>query len=944
MLSQLKLFLKHLIVIFLSISLLANNAFAQNKSELRGVVRDSKTGEKLIGVVVSIKGSSYGTATDFEGEFKLKINQPLPITLVVTYLGYAKTEIKVENVSKIISVGLKEDTKSLNEVEVKDTRITEKQKQSPLTVETMNTLAIRQTSALSFYEGLAQLKGVDMISASLGFNIINTRGFNSTSPVRSLQLIDGADNQAPGLNFSLGNFLGSSELDIQKVDLIVGASSAYYGPNAFNGVIDMQTKSPFQYPGLSAQVKVGERNLLETSVRWAQKFKTKSGKEIFAYKFNISYMKANDWKAENYNPTTQSPNDAKAGGGYDAVNRYGDEYNSNRIFYQDASDWKWAGYGYSLRGGYKETDLIDNKMQNLKLGAAFHLKLNKDNELIYTSSFGNGSTIYQGDDRFALKDILFFQNKIELRKEGKYFIRAYATNENAGNSFDIYSTALLLQNGAKTDKQWAIDYQNSWSQNVQSQLVGGSWYTGFGFDTIFPLSQRGQYIINYMNTRLQDSILKYHNVARQTADLYPSATSNTGIARFEPGTARFDSALNYYSTHTIREGGSKFFDQSALYHIAGEYRFSIVSFDFITGGNFRLYAPYSKGNIFLDTADRIYNKEYGVYLGIEKKVLNEKLKLSMTNRVDKNDNFGYLWSPAATAVYVMKKNVFRVSVSSALRNPTLTDQYINLDVGRATLMGNLHGFDSLATINSLVNASNATPVANRSLVEYFHVDPVKPEKVQTIEFGYRTTVKDKLYFDASYYYSTYYDFIGYKIGAIIDWPPYSTFLQKAPHVLRVATNSKDIVTTQGVTIGMNYFFRRFIGLNLNFSWNKLDRHNSTDPLIPAYNTPERKYNIGVGGRDFKLRFGSFELEHLGYNINWKWQSGFTYEGSPQFTGDVSEYGMLDLQVNKMIPVMHSTIKMGASNILNNQVYTVYGGPLIGRMAYISILVELDNWK
>lgn len=84
-----------------------------------------------------------------------------------------------------------------------------------------------------------------MTTASLGFKVINTRGFNSTSPVRSLQIIDGVDNQAPGLNFSLGNFLGSSELDVLKVDIVVGASGAYYGPNAFNGVISMETKSPF---------------------------------------------------------------------------------------------------------------------------------------------------------------------------------------------------------------------------------------------------------------------------------------------------------------------------------------------------------------------------------------------------------------------------------------------------------------------------------------------------------------------------------------------------------------------------------------------------------------------------------------------------------------------------------------------------------------------------
>ena len=71
----------------------------------------------------------------------------------------------------------------------------------------MGVQAIKQNASADFYEGLGNLKGVDLTAASIGFKVINTRGFNSTSPVRSLQIIDGVDNQAPGLNFSSGKFL-----------------------------------------------------------------------------------------------------------------------------------------------------------------------------------------------------------------------------------------------------------------------------------------------------------------------------------------------------------------------------------------------------------------------------------------------------------------------------------------------------------------------------------------------------------------------------------------------------------------------------------------------------------------------------------------------------------------------------------------------------------------
>src|SRR5439155_22659563 len=163
----------------------------------------------------------------------------------------------------------------LKGVEISGSRISEKQKEAPLTIESIDRIAIKECAQTSFYEALGTLKGVDLTSASLGFTIINTSGFNSTSPVRSLQTIDGVDNQAPGLNFSLGNFLGCSEVDVLKVDLIAGASSAFFGPNAFNGVISMSSRSPFIKPGLEVMAKTGERNLLETSVRYAFVLKNK---------------------------------------------------------------------------------------------------------------------------------------------------------------------------------------------------------------------------------------------------------------------------------------------------------------------------------------------------------------------------------------------------------------------------------------------------------------------------------------------------------------------------------------------------------------------------------------------------------------------------------------------------------------------------------------------
>jgi iron complex outermembrane recepter protein len=280
-------------------------------------------------------------------------------------------------------------------------------------------------------------------------------------------------------------------------------------------------------------------------------------------------------------------------------------------------------------------------------------------------------------------------------------------------------------------------------------------------------------------------------------------------------------------------------------------------------------------------------------------------------------------------------------VSSAIRNPTLSDQYINLDVGPATLIGNLHGFDSLVSISSYNNARDK----GRSSLEFFNVKPIRPEEVKTAEVGYRADLlKGKLYIDLNYYYSTYSHFIGYQIGMRPNWPADAPLALRDPDVYRVAANAEHKVSTQGFSIGVNYFIKKYFGISGNYSWNVLNKSSFDDELIPAFNTPEHKYNIGFNGRDFDLHFGELTSRFWGYGINYKYQTGFLYEGSPQFTGNVPDYYMLDVQVNKRIPSMLCTVKAGASNVTNYRTIQVYGGPVIGRMAYVSLLFEFDKWK
>ena len=772
-----------------------------------------------------------------------------------------------------------------------------------------------------------------MTSASIGFKIINTRGFNSTSPVRSLQLIDGVDNQSPGLNFKLGNFLGAPDLDIVSVDVIAGASTAFYGPSAFNGVISMTTKDPFDFTGISSSLKVGERNLTEFSVRWADKVNEK-----FAYKISLFALKADDWEAGNMTATDISADNELNPGGYDAVNRYGDEE-----YWDAGGDVKgYPGLGRFYRPGIEERHLVDYDTENIKPTTALHYKFNDKVRGIYAMNFGAGTTVYQGDNRYSLKDILFLQNRLELREEtGKWFLRAYSTHEDAGNSYDAYFTALRMQDSIVPNQFYSNQYRTMWYIFNRPQVRA---LPDFPSNTLSNSDFEAEMQQVIANNR--DFFNQLHDTTNTIVMNYMEAVYGYSVVNYlKPGTAEFDQLKGHITSSLFTEGGSRFYDKSALYHTQGERRFDTEAGQFRVGGNVRIYTPNSAGTIFSDTSGVVIrNYEGGIYGGWEQFYMDERLKASVTARLDKNQNFQPLLSPAASVVYkANENNTLRFSVSSAIRNPTLADQYLYYNVGRAVLLGNLNGFDSLVTLDNIVEYLGK-PGADRLTHDfgYFDIDAIRPERVRTAEVGWRATLFDRVFVDANYYYSNYNDFIGYVIGAKIVEGTTAIDRLKEVQVYRVAANATEQVTTQGFSIGLNTFLGDYQSLSGNYSWNKLTS-DVNDPIVPAFNTPEHKFNVGWNLRNYPLKKKKEML--LGAGVNYKWIEGFLFEGSPQFTGSISSYGLVDAQCSLtkdyLINNTETTItyKIGSSNALNNQVYQVFGGPLVGRLAYLSIQIN-----
>ncbi|HKX86461.1 MAG TPA: TonB-dependent receptor [Flavobacterium sp.] len=910
--------------------------FAQ--TTISGTVTDDKN-YPVPGANVKVAGSTSGTSAGFDGKFTLKTQNAFPLTIEVSMMGFSTQTIQINSKEQEIVVVLVEESTKLNEIVISASRAPERLLESPVTIERMGIKDIKNTTAATFYDGLENMKDIHFNTSSFGFKSVNARGFATVANTRFMQLVDGMDNSSPALNFILGNLLGLNDVDAGSVEILPGASSALYGANAFNGIIFMNSRSPFTKEGISTYFKYG-RTVQETAgdnpvydfgIRAAKKFS-----DHFAAKANFSVLHATEWIANDRRDLAQNFTGLDFNPNYDGLNTYGDEVSTNI----KGVGQTLAGLGvipaalvnllpnYNVsRTGYAEKDLNNNNVTSIKFDASLHFRpwatsssaFAKDIEIIAQHKLGFGNTIYQGANRYSLKDFYMDQTKLEI-KGRNFFARGYMTTEDAGNSYDMRFAAWNVNRAWKPDSTWFGQYAGAY---IQATLAGQTPETA-------------------------------HNIARQTAD--------TG--RFEPGSPQYNNALASVIKDPNLTTGAKFKDQSKLYHADLNYNFKdLIKFAEIqVGGSAREYVMNSDGTIFTDFDGPLKYSEYGMYTQVQKKFIDDRMKFTGSLRYDKSQNFDGNISPRLSVTYAAgaeKEHNFRVSYQTGFRNPTTQDQYIGLDLGPFALIGsapeNLVRFQETVNVSPNgqlagnpatvdLNGENAyynsftvasvqafTATGDASVLEKSTYGLVKPEKVQAFELGYRTNVQ-KTGVDINGYYNMYNDFIN--TANVI--APYYGDVGSAEavdalrfgdrRVYQVYTNSKADITSLGFGIGVNRKVGRFdLGASYNFSEFKFDQ--ASDPSFEAgFNTPKHRV---------KGTFGSEKLfKNFGFNTNVRWNSEYLWQSS-FVDAMVPENVVFDAQINYSIPYLKSVIKVGGANIGGKDYIQVPGAGNIGQQYYAS---------
>lgn len=194
-------------------------ATAQNVT-VSGTVRNATDKEGVVAVTVAVKGTNLATFTNPNGEFSITVPK-LPVVLVFSSTGgYETQELTVSSATQSIMVDLKVNSDMGQEVVVSANRVLTRKLESPVTIESLTSTTLKNVAAPSVYEAIGNLKGVDVHTASLNFRTVTTRGFVSSGNTRLIQLIDGMDNQAPGLNFAVGSVIGLTDLDVDNIEIL----------------------------------------------------------------------------------------------------------------------------------------------------------------------------------------------------------------------------------------------------------------------------------------------------------------------------------------------------------------------------------------------------------------------------------------------------------------------------------------------------------------------------------------------------------------------------------------------------------------------------------------------------------------------------------------------------------------------------------------------------
>ena len=588
--------------------------------------------------------------------------------------------------------------------------------------------------------------------------------------------------------------------------------------------------------------------------------------------------------------------------------------------------------------GYDEGALTDGSTSNYKYNIEAAYRPSDNLEITLGTRQGGGKIILQGLSRYTIDNFKMTQNKVEVNW-GKLNVKAYTTEEDAGDSYDTNAAGLLMfaaQPGGPGG--WYNNYFGGFflgalsevnptdplgALNTMAQHMGG---VAQGLVPLAAVDTNGDGQLSIMD--YVSSLAPHHRLGRTAA--------NQNM--IQPGTSEFDQTLGAITSTTAKlTDNTKTQSFEMNYDLTDRIDFA----DILIGGSYRNTDLRTQGTVLTDYDGPISYYQYGMYTQAKKDF--GKLTLTGSVRYDKSEFFDAVFTPRLGALYNISDNQnLRVSYQTGFRNPTNQDQYIGLRGSRTVLMGSSP--DSVdrfkmpfqrATDGAVYNVTGDIVFAtalNPMTYQPQEMKNVEPEYIVSYDVGYRFNTPTTS-FDIAAYLSQYDNFIATQDV----WIPLLYNGQSVPEALAnldvfpfsVDGNIDEEVSSYGVSVAVNQALTQKIGMNMSYEFNELDYtpSSATSLFEPAFNTPKHRFKVSVVGRNIN--------NNIGFNVSLRSNSEYEYQAS--FIDETIQANtVIDAQVSFRLDSLSTVLKVGGTNIGGDDYVSLVGSGMIGQMFYTSL--------
>lgn len=435
---------------------------------ITGQIFDGETSEALIGANVTIGDGVTGTITDVDGTFSLETSSSFPLTVNISFIGY-ESQILLINSADPITITMNVSSLLADEVIISASRRAEKLQEAPAAVSVISANEVSASGgSVTPIRALINTPGVELQQQTGQRINLALRGSSGIFSTDVFPMLDYRSLITPGLELFDSQNSPINNIDIERIEVVLGPGSALYGPDVTSGVVHWISKDPFRHPGTTVELIYGENRTFKTALRHAGH--TENGK--VGYKLNARYGSGQDFVLD--------PDDEE-----DAIvlSTFQNDVRRGTILQGDVVN----ADGTISTGGYVDPQqqgpllFSPGQLQNPDYWSAavnghIHLRPTDELQIVGSGGWNSGSAVFYNDlgEGYTSSNEVYGQARLNYKG---LFAQTYFINNDGGsddNPVYLNRTGLIVPL-ARTHFETQLQY------NFDLPFLNSEWSTGVDY-------------------------------------------------------------------------------------------------------------------------------------------------------------------------------------------------------------------------------------------------------------------------------------------------------------------------------------------------------------------------------------------------------------------------------------------------------------------------------